>query len=66
VPVDPLASRATRTGFRGPCSTVSVPSKLLSAVAVKPGLATLTRMFVDSSSVAKDSVIAFRAVFDAA
>ena len=66
VPVGPFSSRATRTGLRAPCSTVSVPSKLLRAVAVKPGLAALTLTFVGSSSIAKESVIALRAVFEAA
>src|SRR6266508_2781115 len=44
--------------------TVRVPSKLLRSVAVKPGHAALTLMRVDSSSKAKASVIALRAVFD--
>jgi hypothetical protein len=38
----------------------------LSAVAVKPGLAALTLMLVDSSSIAKATVIALSAVFEAA
>jgi hypothetical protein len=46
------------------CSTLRVPSKLLRSVAVKPGHAALTMMRVDSSSNAKASVIALKAVFD--
>jgi hypothetical protein len=52
--------------LREPTSTVSVPWKLLRAVEVKPGLATSILIFVDSSSIAKARVIAFRAVLEAA
>src|SRR6185312_2049037 len=65
VPVGPSGPRsARRTGSRAACSTVRVPSKLLRSVAVKPGSAALTLMPVGSSSLAKASVTALRAVFD--
>lgn len=63
VPVGPFApSCSRRTGSRAACSIVCGPSTLQRSVAVKSGHAVWILTFVDSSSIAKVSVIVLRGI----